>query len=107
MRIKLIVVIVWVCFQGSPALCQTPVIPQERYDFTRAQDTIRKSLSKREIPSMAVAISLDGRIVYEVRLDMPTSRAKSQRRLTQHIDSRPCQSRLPRPGSWFCIRRGV
>ncbi|MHC5540048.1 serine hydrolase domain-containing protein [Singulisphaera rosea] len=65
MRIKWVVVMVWACFQATTARCQTPVATQKQYDFTQVEVMIRQALAKREIPSMVVALSWEGRIVYE------------------------------------------
>jgi CubicO group peptidase (beta-lactamase class C family) len=65
MRFKSFLFFILIGFHTLTAQCQTPPTPQSPYNFTEVEDNIRQALAKKEIPSMVVAISKDGKILYE------------------------------------------
>jgi CubicO group peptidase (beta-lactamase class C family) len=64
-RLKSIVLTVCLGFQSPVAFHQTEAPPERSYDFSAVENRIQQAIEKREIPSMVVAISKDGRIIYE------------------------------------------
>jgi CubicO group peptidase (beta-lactamase class C family) len=65
LRFRSIVLIVCLCFEAFIPFHQTEAVPQKSHDFSGVEEKIKQAIAKKEIPSMVVAISKDGRIVYE------------------------------------------
>lgn len=65
MRLKSIVLTICLCLQPSAVFCQPDAAPQSNYDFSGVAERIQQAIATKEIPSMAVAVSQNGRIVYE------------------------------------------
>ena len=65
MRLRSIALILCLCFQPLNSFSQNEAVPQKTYDFSGVVAKIQEAISKKEIPSMVVAISRDGRIIYE------------------------------------------
>jgi CubicO group peptidase (beta-lactamase class C family) len=65
MRLESIGLILCLCFPLLNSFAQNGERTPKRYDFSAATKTIQEAIAKKEIPSMAVAISKDGRIIYE------------------------------------------
>jgi len=64
-RTKSIVLTVCLCFQPSIAFRQSEAPPKSSYDFSAVENRIQQAIAQKEIPSMVVAISKEGRIIYE------------------------------------------
>jgi CubicO group peptidase (beta-lactamase class C family) len=63
--LKSIVLVLCLCLQPFTPFDQTHAIPQNSYDFSGVEGQINQAIAKKEIPSMVIAISKDGKIIYE------------------------------------------